>query len=696
MNKSSNTNRKLYINRELSWLRFNSRVLSQSLDDKLPLLERLKFIAIYATNLDEFYMIRVANLKRLFKAGVIKDTYDQMTPLQQLTEVAKYIHNENKTLQQSYKTILVSLEKQKLKIKDYKYLPVGLQKKSNDYYFSNIFAVVIPIAVDATHPFPRLNNLSFGMAVKLKHENKNNIEFRYGLVRIPRVLPRFVELENGHYTPIESIVKNHIDTLFPGYTLVDSLNFRIIRNADIEIEEDEASDLLVMMEQGLQLRKKGEIVRLEINKSTSNELVDFLSSHLNISANDISKLQAPLNLGSLWEIVSDKKFAHLLLPKYKQKLSPSFNNSENIFKAIEQKDIILMHPYESFEPVTRFIKEAAKDKDTVSIRMTLYRVGKNSPIVKSLIDAALNGKQVTVMVELKARFDEENNLNWARALESVGAHLIYGVKGLKVHSKVAFVVKNIDGKIKNYTHFSTGNYNPITSSVYTDVSLFTCNKQIGIDVIKFFHHLTGFSKNIELDKLFASPTGIKLKLLSLIAKESEFKNEGYIILKANALTDIDVIKALYKASQNGVKIDLIIRGVCCLRPNINGISDNIRVVSLVGKYLEHSRIYYFKHKITTIYISSADLMARNLESRIELMIPIENEIIINNLLRMLNTQLKDNVLAKELSSNGEYYKVIQEKQDEPINSQLEEEKNTTRISRKLHKQTSSIKTRKHI
>jgi polyphosphate kinase len=682
----------LYINKELSWLRFNTRVLAQSLNEKLPILERLKFIAIYSTNLDEFYMIRIASLKQLFKAGVVAQAHDEMTPLEQLESITTYIHKEKETLENSYFTISKELEQKQLKIKSYEELPGKSKKKLDNYYLSNIFAVIIPIAVDATHPFPHLNSLSFGMAVKLKHSGVNGDEFRYGLVRIPRILPRFVTLESGYYTPIESIVKHHIATLFPGYTLEDSINFRIIRNADIEIEEDEAGDLLSMMEQGLRLRKKGEIVRLELNTNNNHELIDFLNSHLEVNQKDIYQFKTPLNLGYLWEIVSNKEFAHLTLPKYKQKASPTIESSENIFKAIEREDIMLMQPYESFDPVVKFIEEAAKDKDTVAIRMTLYRVGKNSPIVKSLISAALDGKQVTVMVELKARFDEENNLNWARALEEVGAHVIYGVKGLKVHAKVAFVVKNIDGKIKNYTHLSTGNYNIMTSSIYTDISFFTCDNDIGLDIIKFFHHLTGFSKNIELSKLFASPGGIKSKLLSLISKESKCKESGYILLKTNALVDLEIIKALYKASQNGVKIDLIIRGVCCLRPNIKDISDNIRVISLVGKYLEHSRIYYFKHQKNSINISSADLMPRNLENRIELMIPITNTTIVEKILKMLNTQLKDNILSRELKEDGEYYMI--EKQDNDIDSQIEEEKYIAKISRKIHKQASAIKTRK--
>ncbi len=654
---------KLYINRELSWLRFNTRVLEEAKNEKLPLLERLKFIAIYGTNLDEFYMIRVAGLNRLYKARITTSSGDDsLTPVQQLREIREYIMSEKSVVEESFKSIFNSLSKHGIHIKLFDQLPANLKKDVSQYFFSNLYPVIIPIAVDATHPFPHLNNLSFGVVVKLMDKEKSE-ELKYGLVRIPRVLPRFIEVESGLFVPIGSIVQEHIEILFPGYKLLSALPFRVTRNADMVIEEEEADDFLELLEEGLRLRKKGEIVRLEIGgvSPIEDDLLEFLNSHLKVAKEDIYKYDMPINLGSFWQIVGNKNFAHLLSAQNTPKTLAPLNQNENIMKIMEKQDIFLYHPYESFEPVVKFIQDASKDPDVLAIRMTLYRVGKDSPIVKALIHAALEGKQVTAMVELKARFDEENNLHWAKALEEVGAHVIYGIAGFKVHAKAALVVKKVGDRLKQYIHLSTGNYNPSTSRIYTDVSLFSCKDEYVNDGTRFFHFLTGFSKKGKLKNIYMAPAQIKSKILSLIHTETLAKNDGRIIAKMNALVDSDVIRALYKASQAGVKIDLIVRGVCCLKPKIAGVSDNIRVISIVGKYLEHARIIYAKNSNPSVFISSADWMPRNLERRVELLTPIFDKSIADKLIDLLILQINDSNLARELQENGEYIKVIAEK-----------------------------------
>ena len=660
---------KLYINRELSWLKFNTRVLEEAQDRENPLLERLKFIAIYGTNLDEFYMIRVAGLKKLFKYRILETGPDKMTPLEQLKAIRSYLHTEKKVLESTFYEITTALKKEGLYLKNYNELTSDEKKEIDDYFYSNLYPVIIPIAVDATHPFPHLNNLSFALALKLADTSNQN-DIKYGLVRIPRVLPRFVQLGQATYIPIESIVQAHIDSLFPGYKTLSSTPFRVTRNADIEIEEEEADDFMELLEEGLKLRRKGEIVRLEIGADADKDLIEFLNEHLNIYSEDIYRYTIPLNLAGLWEIVSNKNFPHLLFEPYTPKILPPLDSGEPIFNIIEHEDIMLYHPYESFDPVVKFISEASKDPNVLAIRMTLYRVGKNSPIVKALIDAAESGKQVTAMVELKARFDEENNLIWARELEKAGAHVIFGIPGFKVHAKIAQVIKRDGGKLKQYVHIATGNYNPQTAKIYTDASLFTARKDIVEDATKFFHFLTGFSKKTKLHTLYMSPFQIKPKLIQMIEDEAKKGNDGHIIAKMNSLVDPDIIVALYKASMAGTKIDLIVRGICCLRPGVEGVSDNIQVISIVGKYLEHARIFYFKHSSPQIYISSADWMPRNLERRIELMCPVFDQDISERLYEILNIQLKDNVKARVLLSDGNYIKKRPEDGKPPINSQI--------------------------
>jgi polyphosphate kinase len=646
----------LYLNRELSWLQFNTRVLKQAKDESLPLFERLKFLAIYGTNLDEFYMIRVAGLKKLFSAGVNVSGADRFTPLHQLREIREYLHKEQEVVEHCLQGIMKELEKEGIFFKSYKEVTHEERQYLDRYFHENIYSVVIPIAIDATHPFPHLNNLGFGQIVKLRDKDDPSIE-RYGLIRIPRVLPRFVEINNRIYIPIGSIVAEHIQDLFPGYELIKFAAFRVTRNADIAIEEEEADDFMEILEEGLKLRKKGELVRLELSVHADDDLLNFFNRHANVYKDDIYRFQTYLNLGSLWQVVGNKDFAHLTSPSFKPRNLPPLDTDESLYATLDKQDLLLFHPFESFEPVVRLIQTAAKDPDVVSIRMTLYRSGSNSPIVNALINAAESGKQVTVMVELRARFDEENNLHWAKALENAGAHVIYGIAGFKVHAKAALITRRVDGKLKQYAHIGTGNYNPSTAAVYTDISYMTANDAITHDMTRFFHFLTGFSKKGKLNELYMAPTQIKPKILSLIQNETRMGAEGVIIAKMNALVDEDIIKALYKASQAGVKIELIIRGICCLRPGVPGVSDNIRVISIIGKYLEHARIFYFKHGKPQTYISSADWMPRNLLRRIELLTPIDGEELINKLTQILQLQSSDNVLAHELQTDGSYIRV---------------------------------------
>jgi len=690
------TDSSLYLNRELSWLKFNTRVLTQSLKKELPLFERLKFLAIYATNLDEFYMIRVAGLKQLFSAGVIETGADQKTPLDQLREIRSYLASEKEVIQNSYEEIVKDLEKENLFITAYDDLTPALAKLSDEYFFSNILPVIVPIAVNATHPFPHLNNLSFSLAVKLQDsESDEEGNYKYGMIRIPRVLPRFFQAGDHTYVPIETIVKKHTEEIFPGFKLVASAAFRVTRNADMVIEEEEADDFMMIMEQGLKLRRKGAFVRLNIQEGSDPDLLNFLNSHMQIFFKDIYAYKIPLNLGALWQIVGNKDFSHLALPPYNPKTLPPFDSNESVFKVIDKGDVLLFHPYESFDPVLRLIREASKDPKVVSIRMTLYRVEKNSQIVQALIDAANEGKQVTAVVELKARFDEENNLHWAKALEQAGAHVVYGITGFKVHAKIAQVIRQEeDGKLKFYMHFSTGNYNGSTAKIYTDTSFFTCKEDFAKDGTMFFHILSGFSKHRRLDTLSMSPTQIKPKVISLINNEAKYGAEGRIIVKMNSLVDPDVIQALYNASMQGVQIDIIARGICCLRPGVEGISENIRVKSIVGKYLEHARIFYFKNgDPTPTFISSADWMPRNLERRLELMTPIFDKALQQKLFEILQLQLNDNVLSWNLENNGDYTEVAST-DERAINNHMVLEDYMNKIYKAQKKDTSSHKAEK--
>lgn len=680
---------KNYINRELSWLAFNSRVLEEAQNERHPLLERLKFLAIYGTNLDEFYMVRVAGLQEMYKLGINAAGIDGMTPAGQLAAIRDYIHAELPLAQATYTSIITMLESEGLVMKHYNDLTPELQKKADDFFFNRLYPVLVPIAIDSTHPFPHLNNLSFGLAVKLTSESG---EVKFGLVRIQRVLPRFVEIEPGIFVITYSIVRQHIDHLFFGYELSESIPFRVTRNADMEIEEEEAEDFLEVLEQGIRSRRKGSFVRVQIASEHKEniDLREFLMSHIKIDSGDIYRHDnLPLDSSSLWQIVGDKAFAHLTYKQYMPRTLPPLDPTGDIFEEIDRGDIVFYQPYESFDPVVKFISDAAKSSDTLSIRMTLYRVGKNSPIVKALIAAAEMGTQVTALVELKARFDEENNLHWAKALEQAGAHVIYGITGLKVHAKIATIVRASKDGLKQYVHLSTGNYNAASAKIYTDVGYFTAKPEIAADAIKFFHHLTGSTKNAYLETLSMAPTQIKPKLLELIKAEQAKGEEGRIIAKMNAVVDGDMIDALYAASKAGVKIDLIIRGICCLRPEVKNLSENIRVISIIGKYLEHARIFYFKHAEHQVYFSSADWMTRNLEKRIELLTPAYDAHVSEKLLEILTLQLKDNVNARKLDSQGKYTAVVAQSGEKEFDSQKLLETLTAKLFERLTRENTT-------
>ncbi len=687
LNKAAN-----FINRELSWLRFNTRVLSEAQDVNNPLLERLKFIAIYRTNLDEFYMVRVAGLKRLYGAGITESGADRLTPKEQLEEIRTYLKKEKKKLEACFLEIKGELSKLGLHIKTYSEGDKKQKKELQEYFLNHLYPVVVPIAVDATHPFPHLNNLSYVLALKLQNLDNPN-EIKFGMARISRMLPGFVRLDDTYFYT-DSIVAEFTNELFPGFKVLSWTAFRVTRNADMEIEEEEADDFMALMTEGLKSRRKGEIIRLEISKTSDAELRNFIEQHVRVTPEDIYECEIPMNSNILWEVVGNKNFAKLTFPSYTSKVLPPLDSNVDIFSILDSQDILSFQPYESFDPVVNFIQSAAKDPDVFSIRMTLYRVGKNSPIVKALIEAAENGKQVTALVELKARFDEENNLHWARALESAGAHVIYGVPGLKVHAKIALVIKSIGRELREYVHLSTGNYNPSTAKIYTDISYMTSKKEFTQDATKFFHNLSGFSHKSKLGTLLSAPLQIKPKILELIENEAKMGSEGKIILKANSVVDTDVILALYKASCAGVKIDLIVRGICCLRPGIKGVSENIRVISIVGKYLEHARIYYFKHAEVPIYFASADLMPRNLERRVELMTPVFTEELANKLFGIIKVQSEDNMKAHELKSNGEYTKLSPKEGEKPLNSQKMLEELTSSLYSSLKREERAVKAKK--
>lgn len=662
-----------YNNRELSWLDFNYRVLQESYDKNNPLLEKLNFISIFSSNLDEFFMVRVAGLKDQVKMGYDKpENKAQMTPQEQLDAIKIKNTDYVNTQYQRYNELIKELANYDIEMVKPEDLSDALIEKLEQEFKLSVLPTLTPLGIDAYHPFPKLNNKSLNIFVDIDTEDAINS----AIVQIPSLIPRFLTLNEGtkqYVVMVEDVITYFINYLFTGYEVLNTFTFRITRNADLTIHEDGAEDLLIEIERFLKERKSGSAVRLELDCRTSEkENVEWLINQLEIEDNDIYYLDGPLDLTFLFGLVDhlSHKLKYLTYEKYTPQPPRSLGN-KNIYQLSLERDIFFHHPYESFEPIVDFIRQAADDPNTIAIKQTLYRVSKDSPIINSLKEAAENGKQVTVLVELKARFDEENNVHWARMLEDAGCHVIYGMTHLKTHSKIALVVKRINNELTSFVHLGTGNYNDKTAKLYTDMGIITTNKDIAEDAINFFNYLSGYSTKPEYNKLIVAPYDIRDVFIDRIDKEirSHLQHgNGKIMMKMNSLTDKTIIEKLFEASQAGVKIQLIIRGICCLKPGIPGISENIEVVSIVGRLLEHSRIYYFHNNSEAhIYLSSADVMTRNMIKRVEILFPVEDKSIGQRLVNYMNLQLSDNQKGSYQDAQGLYHYV--ENNSSPLNSQ---------------------------
>ena len=662
-----------YNNRELSWLDFNYRVLQESYDKNNPLLEKLNFISIFSSNLDEFFMVRVAGLKDQVKMGYDKpENKAQMTPQEQLDAIKIKNTDYVNTQYQRYNELIKELANYDIEMVKPEDLSDALIEKLEQEFKLSVLPTLTPLGIDAYHPFPKLNNKSLNIFVDIDTEDAINS----AIVQIPSLIPRFLTLNEGtkqYVVMVEDVITYFINYLFTGYEVLNTFTFRITRNADLTIHEDGAEDLLIEIERFLKERKSGSAVRLELDCRTSEkENVEWLINQLEIEDNDIYYLDGPLDLTFLFGLVDhlSHKLKYLTYEKYTPQPPRSLGN-KNIYQLSLERDIFFHHPYESFEPIVDFIRQAADDPNTIAIKQTLYRVSKDSPIINSLKEAAENGKQVTVLVELKARFDEENNVHWARMLEDAGCHVIYGMTHLKTHSKIALVVKRMNNELTSFVHLGTGNYNDKTAKLYTDMGIITTNKDIAEDAINFFNYLSGYSTKPEYNKLIVAPYDIRDVFIDRIDKEirSHLQHgNGKIMMKMNSLTDKTIIEKLFEASQAGVKIQLIIRGICCLKPGIPGISENIEVVSIVGRLLEHSRIYYFHNNSEAhIYLSSADVMTRNMIKRVEILFPVEDKSIGQRLVNYMNLQLSDNQKGRYQDAQGLYHYV--ENNSSPLNSQ---------------------------
>jgi polyphosphate kinase len=652
-----------YINRELSLLDFFHRVLEEARDERTPLLERVKFLAIVGSNLDEFFMVRVAGLKQQIAAGVVELSFDGKTPAAQLTAVRKAVSKllaETRHCLQN--ELLPRLQEAGIHLLGYDELTDRQKAQVKQYFDSVIFPVLTPLAVDPGRPFPHISNRSLNLAVLLRDPGG---EEHFARVKVPDTLPRLVPLRRSslthhHFVWLEQVMAAHLEALFPGMTIIAAHPFRVIRDADILIQELEAYDLLETMEQSVRRRRFGSVVHLAIDKTMPTALRHILQENLEVDRRDIYTINGPLGLSGLMSLTTVDRYDLKEMPFLPALPSDLDDHPEpDLFAAIRRRDILLHHPYDSFTPVVDFLQAAARDPDVLAIKQTLYRVGRNSPVVEALLEAATNGKQVTVLVELMARFDEESNIGWAKRLEAEGVHVIYGLLGLKTHSKIALVVRREGQGVRRYVHLATGNYNGITAQVYTDLGLFTCDEDIGADATDLFNYLTGYSAKRDYRKLLVAPINLRSRLEALIRREIELQQQtgrGQLIFKMNALVDRQLIQLLYQASQAGVQVDLLVRGMCCLRPRMPGLSDNIRVTSIVGRFLEHSRIYYFHNGgREEIYLGSADLMTRNLDRRVEVLFPVEDERLIRHLRHeVLPIYLADNVKAHDLRADGTY------------------------------------------
>ena len=657
-------NSKVFINRELSWLEFDARVLGEAEDVLNPLFERLKFLSITASNLDEFFMVRVASLKDMVNAGYTKKDIAGMTAAEQLAALDERTHAFVKRQYKIYNDELVpALAREGFHIiGSHEELTHEQEIFVDKYFHEDVYPVLTPMAVDSSRPFPLIRNKTLNIAALLKKKNGDD-GTEFATVQVPSVLPRFVRLPGEQDTIIllEEIIERNIDKLFLNYDILCAYPYRIMRNADLSIDEEDAADLLKEIEKQLKKRQWGQAIRLEVQGNIDKQLLKRLKSELNITDSDIYRIDGPLDLTFLMKLYGSFDYAKLKTPKYMPAPVPELMNGKNIFEAVREGDILLHHPYQTFDPVVDFVRQAANDPGVLAIKQTLYRVSGNSPIVAALAAAAENGKQVSVLVELKARFDEENNIIWARKLEQAGCHVIYGLVGLKTHSKITLVVRREEDGIRRYVPLGTGNYNDSTAKLYCDMGLFTCSPAIGEDATAVFNMLSGYSEPVGWNKLSLAPLWLRDRFHYLVEREIRHAKEGqeaHIIAKMNSVCDKDIIELMYKASKAGVKIELIVRGICCLIPQLEGVSENITVRSIVGTFLEHSRIFYFENGGNPeIYMASADWMSRNLDRRVEIMFPVEDAKLKKEVKHILDVQLADNVKAQLMQPDGSYVRV---------------------------------------
>lgn len=672
----------LYINRELSQIEFNSRVLDESLNTDNPLLERVKFVAIFASNIDELFMVRVSGLKQQVMLGITDRPADGLLPREQLVAIHRTVTSLVEREMSSWRQLQLELMEEGIYIGNYDELRSGRQKKLSDYFEREVFPVLTPLAFDPGHPFPHISNLSINLAVLLRDPVTG--ESRFARVKVPSILPRLVPLKpldpdeyalpsEQRFIWLEQIVAANLDRLFPGMEIIDSHPFRITRNTDMEIQEEEADDLLLTIEQNLRQRHFGKVVRLEVDQRMPDAILGMLLKNFEISLHDVYAVDGPIGLSSLMQL-HKLDLPHLKDAYFTSETPPLLQKGQNIFEAMRRQEFLLHRPYDSFSPIIGLAKAAAEDPSVLGIKMTLYRVGPEPPVVQALMQARENGKQVTALVELKARFDEESNIEWARALERAGVHVVYGLIGLKVHCKMLLVVRREGRGIRNYLHLSTGNYNATTARIYTDLDFLTTDEAMGRDSAELFNVLTGYSRQTEYRKFMVAPANLRERMMHCIQRETAHGPDGHMIFKLNSLVDKRMIKALYAASQAGVKIDLLVRGICCLRPGVPGVSENIRVLSIVGRFLEHARIYYFRNDgLSEVYVGSADLMPRNIDRRVEVLFPIEDEALRNDILtKILAVQLQDTAKGHMLMRDGSYVPVASRAPaDEPLlNSQL--------------------------
>jgi len=669
----------LYINRELSLLEFQRRVLEEAQDPSNPLLERVKFLSILGSNLDEFFMVRVAGLYGQMESGILETGPDAMTPAAQLEAIRSMYTKLFSDAHKCRKEVFAELRQHGILILDYAELSEGQKQAAQRYFEEVIYPVLTPLAFDPGRPFPHISNLSLNLAVMVRHPNG---EERFARIKVPDTIPQIVPLHkppqrrSGRpltFAWIEQVIQANLHALFPGMEILEAHPFHVTRDADIAIQELEAEDLLESVEESVRQRRFGAVVRLKVPKRMPESILEILKTNLEIDDDAVYHVEGPLALVRL------KHIAALDRPDLKDKpFTPAplagLSEDEDLFTAIRRGDVLLHHPFHSFQPVIDFLRTAARDPHVLAIKMTLYRVGPNAPVVEALLDANARGKQVAVLVELKARFDEESNIEWARALEKEGVHVVYGLLGVKVHCKVAMVVRREGAKIRRYVHLSTGNYNAVTAHLYTDIGLFTCDEEIGAACTDLFNYLTGYSAKSDYGKLLVAPVNLRERFEAMIRREIALARAGKparLIFKMNALADPRIIRLLYEASRAGVRVDLLCRGICCLRPGLPGVSENIRVTSIVGRFLEHSRIYWFQNDgKEEVLLGSADLMPRNLNRRVETLFPIATPSLIRYLRdRVLEAYLKDNVKARRMKKDGTYERAVRKEGEKALDAQ---------------------------